>query len=121
MPAEAFAGLEAEGAIRFGAEFVQHRPMQPAPQPDPAHTVNRRCAVVGETPNGPGRNRHAHPLAGTYTTAVNTARSSTEAVPPHCGRDENLGNHGSQLPQLVRHEPTRQISTTAQRPMPEAL
>jgi hypothetical protein len=34
-----------------------------------------------------GRYRHAHRLVSTYTTAVNTDRSSTGAVPPPCGRE----------------------------------
>lgn len=63
--------------------------------PASVHTANRRCAVAGETPNDSGRNRHAHPLVSTYTTAVNTARSSTGAVPPPCGRDANPGSNGA--------------------------
>jgi hypothetical protein len=46
------------------------------------HAANRRCAVAGETPNDGGRCRQAHPLVSTYTTAVNTARSSNGALPP---------------------------------------
>ena len=45
-------------------------------------TVKRRCAIWWETPNSGGRCRQAHPPVRTYTIAVNTARSSTGAVPP---------------------------------------
>lgn len=63
--------------------------------PVSVHTVNRRCAVAGETPNESGGYRHAHPLVSTYTMAVNTTRSSTGAVPPPCGRDVNFGDNGA--------------------------
>jgi hypothetical protein len=56
---------------------------------------SRRCAVAGETPSVGGRCRHAHPLVRTYTTAVNTARSSSGAVPPPCGRGANDGSNGA--------------------------
>jgi hypothetical protein len=56
--------------------------------------ANRRCAVAGETPNDGGRCRQAHPLVSTYTTAVNTARSSSGALPPPWRRGENAGNNG---------------------------
>lgn len=46
-----------------------------------AHWPNRRCAVWNGTLNDVGRSRDAHPLVGTYTIAVNTARSSSGAVP----------------------------------------
>ncbi|SFQ26930.1 hypothetical protein SAMN04489713_125119 [Actinomadura madurae] len=59
--------------------------------------VNRRCAVGTLTPNSPGRCRHAHPLVSTYTIAVNTARSSTGAVPPPCRRGVNSGINGSTI------------------------
>lgn len=63
--------------------------------PASVHAVNRRCAVAGETPNVGGRRRQAQPLVGTYTTAVNSARSSTGLVPPPCGRDVNFGSSGA--------------------------
>ncbi|MBP2182853.1 hypothetical protein JOM49_004379 [Amycolatopsis magusensis] len=47
------------------------------------------------TPNDSGSIRHAHPLVSTNTTAVNTARSSTGARPPPCGRGLNDGINGS--------------------------
>jgi hypothetical protein len=59
------------------------------------HCPNRRCAVWNGTPNDGGRSRHAHPLVKTYTIAVNTARSSSGAVPPPCGRGRNFGINGS--------------------------
>ena len=46
------------------------------------HRVNRRCAVGTVTPNDAGSRRHGQPLVSTNTIAVNTARSSTGAVPP---------------------------------------
>jgi hypothetical protein len=63
--------------------------------PARVHAVNRRCSVAGETPNVSGRCRQAHPLVSTYTTAVNTARSSHGAVPPPCGRELNDGSNGA--------------------------
>ncbi|MET4673853.1 DUF4265 domain-containing protein [Streptomyces microflavus] len=39
--------------------------------------------------------RQVHPLVSTYTTAANTARSSTGAVPPPCGRETNFGINGA--------------------------
>jgi hypothetical protein len=59
------------------------------------HCPNRRCAVWNGTPNDGGRSRQAHPLVRTYTIAVNTARSSSGAVPPPCGRGRNFGINGS--------------------------
>lgn len=59
------------------------------------HSVNLRCAVGTVTPNDGGNNRHGQPLVNTYTTAVNTARSSTGARPPPCGRTTNDGINGS--------------------------
>jgi hypothetical protein len=59
------------------------------------HCPNRRCTVWNGTPNDGGRSRHAQPLASTYTIAVNTARSSSGAVPPPCGRGRNSGINGS--------------------------
>ena len=50
--------------------------------PAVVHAVNRRCAVAGDTPNDLGSSRQGMPEVRTYTTAVNTARSSTGAVPP---------------------------------------
>ncbi|WP_329577832.1 hypothetical protein [Streptomyces sp. NBC_01361] len=41
-----------------------------------------RCAVAGDIPDVSSRGRQAPPLVGTYTTAVNPARSSGSAVPP---------------------------------------
>ncbi len=61
--------------------------------PVSAHTMNRRCAVGTLTPNDGGRCQ-AHPLVNTNTTAVNTARSSTGAVPPPCGLGANSGSSG---------------------------
>ena len=66
----------------------RHRPVL-------VHSANRRCAVGTVTPNEGGNSRHGHPLVSTYTTAVNTARSSTGARPPPCGRTENDGINGS--------------------------
>jgi hypothetical protein len=63
--------------------------------PASVHAWNRRCAVWYETPNSPGRCRHAHPLVSTYTIAVNTARSSTGAVPPPWLRALNCGISGA--------------------------
>ncbi|NIY70764.1 hypothetical protein SMALB_8946 [Streptomyces malaysiensis] len=64
-------------------------------RPASVHAVNRRCAVAGDVPNVGGRCRHAQPLVSTYTTAVNTARSSHGAVPPPCGRAANDGSNGA--------------------------
>ncbi len=64
-------------------------------RPASVQTVNRRCAVGTVTPNDGGSIRHAQPLVSTNTTAVNTARSSTGAVPPPWARGSNLGNKGS--------------------------
>ena len=64
-------------------------------RPALVHCPNRRCAVWNGTPNDGGRSRHAHPLARTCTIAVNTARSSSGAVPPPCGRGRNSGINGS--------------------------
>lgn len=66
--------------------------------PASVQAVNRLCALAGETPKEPGNICQAHPLVSTYTTAVNTARSSTGAVPPPCGRDLNPGNNGATSP-----------------------
>ncbi len=63
--------------------------------PASVQAENRRCAVAGDTSNVSGRCRHAHPLVSTYTTAVNTARSSHGAVPPPCGRDAKGGSNGA--------------------------
>ena len=60
-----------------------------------AQAVNRRCAVAGETPNVGGRYLHAHPLVRTYITAMNTARSSSGAVPPPSWRGVNDGSNGA--------------------------
>src|SRR5574340_545956 len=65
--------------------------------PARAQEVNRRCAVGTVTPNEGGRSRQAHPLVSTYTTAVNTARSSTGADPPPCGRGVNFGISGAAI------------------------
>lgn len=63
--------------------------------PASVHTLNRRCAVAGETPKDSGKCRQVHPLVSTYTTAANTARSSTGSVPPPCGRETNFGINGA--------------------------
>lgn len=64
-------------------------------RPTPVHTVERRRAVAEDVPNVGGRCRQAQPLVSTYTTAVNTARSSRGAVPPPCGRAANDGSYGA--------------------------
>lgn len=64
-------------------------------RPTSVHTVKRRCAVAEDVPNVGGRCRQSQPLVSTYTTAVNTARSSRGAVPPPCGRAANDGNSGA--------------------------
>ena len=64
-------------------------------RPALVHSVNRRCAVGTVTPNDGGRYRHAHPLVNTKTIAVNTARSSTRAGPPPCGRTPCSGISGA--------------------------
>lgn len=50
-------------------------------------------AVAGDVPDVGGRCRQAQPLIRTYTTVVNTARSSHGAVPPPCGRAANDGSN----------------------------
>src|SRR4051812_352902 len=77
------------------------RPHSPAS----VHAENRRWAVAGETPNVSGRYRQAQPLVSTYTTAVNTPRSSTGAVPPPCGRRERRQQRSNEHPQFVRNQP----------------
>ncbi|GDY52145.1 hypothetical protein SVIO_027680 [Streptomyces violaceusniger] len=74
---------------------VQHGPVQPPPNTRPR--PRREPAVRGRrrAPNVGGRCRHAHPLVSTYTTAVNTARSSTGAVPPPWRRGVDDGNNGA--------------------------
>jgi hypothetical protein len=62
--------------------------------PHLVHRVKRRCAVWNGTPNEGGRSRQAHPLASTYTIAVNTWRSGSGAVPPPWGRGRNCGRCG---------------------------
>lgn len=85
------------------------------PNPALVHTVNRRCAVAGETSKESGRYRHAQPLVSAYTTAVNTARSSAGAVPPSCGRFVNFGNNGAVSSyRSSGTQPTQQISTQVQ-------
>lgn len=84
--------------------------------PASVHAVNRRCAVADEKPNESGRYRHAHPLVSTYTTAVNTARSSTGAVPPPCGREANPVTNGAASSHSSSGTSRRDRSTlTAQR------
>src|SRR5437764_3161018 len=63
--------------------------------PSLVHALKRRCAVWNGTPNDGGRSRQAQPLVSTYTTAVKTARPSSGAVPPPCGRGSNAGINGS--------------------------
>src|SRR5512135_1420675 len=58
------------------------------------HAPNRRCTVAFDTPNPGGRCRHAHPVRSTYTIAASTARGSTIAVPPPCGRTRCGGING---------------------------
>lgn len=80
----------------LAAKFVQHRVMQPPPQPSPRPLSEpAMCRRHRVTPNDGGNNRQGQPLVSTYTTAVNTARSSTGARPPPCGRGENDGINGS--------------------------
>jgi hypothetical protein len=69
--------------------------MQPGPETPSVQAVSRRCAVAGDTPNDGGRCRHAQPLVSTNTIAMNTARSSTAAVPPPCRRGSNRGTNGA--------------------------
>ena len=65
-----------------GPEFVQHRPVQPTPQAGLGPYREAAMRGGGDVPNVGGRCRQAQPLVSTYTTAVNTARSSRGAVPP---------------------------------------
>ena len=50
--------------------------------PNPAHSVNRRCAVGVEIPNEVGSASHAHPDCNTYKIAASATRSSMRRRPP---------------------------------------
>lgn len=86
-------------------------------RPASVQTVNRRCAVGTVTPNDGGTIRHAHPLASTNTTAVNTARWSTGAVPPPCVRGTNSAATAPPAP-TTRRPPT---ASTTRLPRPKRL
>jgi hypothetical protein len=77
---QAAVGRRRAGSARSSRPFRKH-PNSSSHSPTRVQPVKRRCAVEPVTPNSPGNCRQAHPLVSTYTIAVNTSRSSSDAVP----------------------------------------
>lgn len=64
------------------------------------------------TPNKGRRSRQGQLLVSTNTTAADTARSSTGALPPPCGRGVNRGIKGSSVPTASETKCRDKASTT---------
>ena len=90
------------------AEPVQHSAVAAVEDPGLGRWMKRRCAVGTLTRTPPADAARRSRLVNIHV-AVNTARASSGAVPPPCGRIELRHKRFDDLPECIRHQSQRQL------------